>query len=29
MLIAEQYGYARQRHRLVISGICAECRARS
>lgn len=28
MLIAEQHGYARQRHLLVISGICAECRAR-
>lgn len=28
MLIAEQHGYARQRHRLVISGICGECRAR-
>ena len=28
MLIAEQYGYARQGHRLVIAGICAECRAR-
>ncbi len=28
MLIAEQHGYARQGHRLVISGICAECRAR-
>ena len=28
MLIAEQHGYSRQRHLLVISGICAECRAR-
>jgi Fur family transcriptional regulator, ferric uptake regulator len=28
MLIAEQHGYSRQGHRLVISGICAECRAR-
>ena len=28
MLIAEQYGYARQGHRLVIVGTCAECRAR-
>ena len=28
MLIAEQHGYARQGHRLVIAGICAECRAR-
>ena len=27
MLIAEQHGYTRQGHRLVISGICAECRA--
>ena len=25
-LIADQHGYARQRHLLVISGICAECR---
>ena len=28
MLIAEQHGYARQRHLLVISGICDQCRAR-
>ena len=28
MLIAEQHGYTRQRHLLVISGICAECSAR-
>ena len=28
MLIAEQYGYSRQGHRLVIEGICAECRER-
>ena len=28
MLIAEQYGYTRQGHRLVIAGLCAECRAR-
>jgi Fur family ferric uptake transcriptional regulator len=27
MLIAEQHGYVRQGHRLVISGICAQCRA--
>jgi Fur family ferric uptake transcriptional regulator len=26
MLIAEQYGYTRQGHRLVITGICADCR---
>lgn len=26
MLIAEQHGYARQRHLLVISGICDQCR---
>ncbi len=26
MLIAEQHGYARQRHLLVISGICDSCR---
>ena len=25
MLIAEAHGFARQRHRLVIHGICAEC----
>ena len=25
MLIAEAHGFARQSHRLVISGICAEC----
>jgi Fur family ferric uptake transcriptional regulator len=25
MLIAESHGYARQRHRLVIYGVCAEC----
>jgi len=28
MLIAEQHGYSRQRHRLVISGICEVCRSR-
>jgi Fur family ferric uptake transcriptional regulator len=28
MLIAEQHGFTWQGHRLVISGICAECRAR-
>ena len=27
MLIAEQYGYTRQGHRLVITGICRDCRA--
>lgn len=26
MLIAEAHGFARQRHRLVIHGTCAECR---
>lgn len=25
MLIAESHGFARQRHRLVIHGVCAEC----
>ena len=28
MLIAEQHGFVRQGHRLVISGICGVCRAR-
>ena len=28
MHIAEQHGFARQGHRLVISGICAACQAR-
>ena len=28
MLIAEQHGFVRQGHRLVISGICGACRAR-
>ena len=28
VLIAEQYGFTRQGHRLVIGGICAECRPR-
>ena len=28
MLIAEQHGYRRDGHRLVITGICASCRAR-
>ena len=28
MLIAEQYGYTRQGHRLVITGICSACRER-
>ena len=28
MLIAEQYGYGRQGHRLVITGVCAACRTR-
>lgn len=28
MLIAEQNDFVRQGHRLVISGICAQCRAR-
>ena len=28
MLIAEQYGYGRQGHRLVITGVCASCRTR-
>ena len=27
-LIAEAHGYARQRHRLVIYGVCAECQRR-
>jgi Fur family ferric uptake transcriptional regulator len=26
-LLAEEHGYARQRHRLVIYGVCRECRA--
>ena len=26
-LIAEAHGYARQRHRLVIYGVCAECQS--
>jgi Fur family ferric uptake transcriptional regulator len=26
-LIAEVHGYARQRHRLVIYGVCGECQA--
>ena len=29
MLIAEQYGYARQRHRLVIYGVCEACQRRA
>ena len=29
MLIAEQYGYTRQGHRLVITGICSACRERA
>ncbi len=28
MLIAEAHGYARQRHRLVIYGVCAQCQSR-
>ncbi|HUF28952.1 MAG TPA: Fur family transcriptional regulator [Gemmatimonadaceae bacterium] len=28
MLIADAHGFARQRHRLVIHGICAECQRR-
>lgn len=28
MLLAEQHGYSRQGHRLVISGICESCRTK-
>ena len=28
-LVAEKHGYLRQRHRLVIHGVCASCRSGS